>query len=670
MKSPEYENQPQTPQNSAPSPGRKSRWIAIAAFAAILALGIGIGIGVTGRKPEPAEPTETMQSHTPPETTVPPETVPPSVWTEDTMDYWQDHVLREDETPDEYTKLAEHQTHPVFGSGYQRKQIKSVTFVSTLADMTADAWDVSADKNGKVMAWVQPNGNLYDLYIGAEGGIRAGESCMKMFSGYVNAEKILFHGVLNTSATENMFAMFQGCKYLTRLDLSGFDTSSVKYTASMFRLCECLPVLELSGFDTSSVEDMSRMFNGCKSLPKLDLSSFNTSAVTDMSEMFLSCYELAELDLSSFKTHNVKNMNSMFYLCESLPSLNVGSFDTSDVRDMSYMFAGCESLTDLTLGNFDTTSATNLSYMFSDCTNLVKLDLSSFDTLQVQDVSHMFESCLSLTDLILSEKFVTIKADTTDMALNSPADAIAETALLLSARGVTNVLRSDQIVTEIESQNEYPVFGSAYLRKQIRSVTFVDTLADMPGDAWDVSERANGEVMAWVEPNGALYDLYIGAEGGVRAGFSCVQMFSGYTNVKEITFGGALDTSNTFYMNQMFTNCNSLKSLDLSGFDTADVISMAWMFGNCESLTKLNVTSFNTGNVTDMYAMFRNCKSLMELDVTSFSTWGVDDMREMFRDCTSLTNMIRDKSFVSILSDTYNMFENCPAGEGWVHWIR
>ena len=37
---------------------------------------------------------------------------------------------------------------------------------------------------------------------------------------------------------------------------------------------------------------MSWMFNGCKSLTNINLSNFNTNNVTNMSLLFFQCYEL------------------------------------------------------------------------------------------------------------------------------------------------------------------------------------------------------------------------------------------------------------------------------------------------------------------------------------------------------------------------------------------
>ena len=43
------------------------------------------------------------------------------------------------------------------------------------------------------------------------------------------------------------------------------------------------------------------MFEGCKSLTNLNLSNFNTQNVTDMTNMFYGCNSLTKLDLSNIK---------------------------------------------------------------------------------------------------------------------------------------------------------------------------------------------------------------------------------------------------------------------------------------------------------------------------------------------------------------------------------
>jgi len=62
-----------------------------------------------------------------------------------------------------------------------------------------------------------------------------------------------------------------------------------------------------------------------------------------------------------------------------------------------------------------------------------------------------------------------------------------------------------------------------------------------------------------------------------------------------------LNTSNVKDMYNMFNDCSSLTSLDLSSFDTSNVTKMGRMFCSCRSLTSLDLSSFNTSKVTDMY---------------------------------------------------------------------
>ena len=70
-------------------------------------------------------------------------------------------------------------------------------------------------------------------------------------------------------------------------------------------------------------------------------------------------------------------------------------------------------------------------------------------------------------------------------------------------------------------------------------------------------------------------------------------------------------------MCNMFNNCTSLTSLNLSHFDTNSVNDMSNMFNNCSNLTSLNLSNFNTNNVINMNCMFygvnrEKCKLICE----------------------------------------------------------
>lgn len=328
----------------------KKKWLITAVCALMLVLTACAGV-----------PDETTQAPT--ETTAPMETTAPTMPPEET------NILRQFILPPNYSGDGEYSNF-VYESPYMRNQIKSITIVGTLENAPEEVWDASEDHNGAVLVWVEPNGELYDLYIGAEGGVWAGKSARNMFRGYTKAERIDFGDAFHTEGVWDMYGMFQGCKSLRELDLSSFDTNRVW--------------------------DMSSMFAGCNKLEELDVSSFDTSRVQLMTDMFCACYDLLELDLSNFNTSKVAGMGSMFAHCESLTRLDLSSFRTPNLTQMVCMFDGCRSMTEVDLCGFDTSHVTSMGYLFRDCDSLTELDLSHFDMSSVSGdycTYKMFHNC-------------------------------------------------------------------------------------------------------------------------------------------------------------------------------------------------------------------------------------------------------------------------------------
>lgn len=242
-----------------------------------------------------------------------------------------------------------------------KDKIMSITFLDTLADLPADAWDASKDQNGSVMAWVDGD---YNLFIAGEGGVSAPVSCKGLFKDYYNAEYINFNNAFYTDLVEDMSKMFASSDGFRDIDLSFFNTANVRTMREMFAYCTCLNSVNLSSFDTSRVYDMRQMFQ-MTSLDAIDVSGFNTSKVNNMKYMFDYCDDLKTLDLSNFDTSNVTEMEGMFNYCESLESLDVSNFDTSKVTNMKDMFNSCKQLMSVDLGKFDFGALQNANEMFA-----------------------------------------------------------------------------------------------------------------------------------------------------------------------------------------------------------------------------------------------------------------------------------------------------------------
>lgn len=206
---------------------------------------------------------------------------------------------------------------------FNREEVRSIYFLDSLSGAPSWSWDVSANRDGSVRAWMDDDGE--ELYIAADGGVIANPNCAGLFEFYTSLEEIDFAGCFDTSRVEDMSAMFESCSMLEEVDLSDFDTSNVRY--------------------------MAAMFSDCTSLREVDLSSFDTRQLRDMSYMFAFDESLEELDLSSFETPELYTMMCAFFYCSNLRSVNLKHFDTSNLATLNQVFEGCPEGIDIVVGD-------------------------------------------------------------------------------------------------------------------------------------------------------------------------------------------------------------------------------------------------------------------------------------------------------------------------------
>ena len=123
---------------------------------------------------------------------------------------------------------------------------------------------------------------------------------------------------------KSMRKLFYNTTLLT-FSFSSLNINNLEDISYMFGESRIEKIL-LNNFNTNKVINMSHLFEGCHYLTSIDLSTFETNEVIDMSYMFNSCSYLKNLDLSNFKTKKVKNMSYMFNNCNYLKELNLTNF--------------------------------------------------------------------------------------------------------------------------------------------------------------------------------------------------------------------------------------------------------------------------------------------------------------------------------------------------------
>ena len=376
-------------------------------------------------------------------------------------------------------------------------------------------------------------------------------SMKSMFKGCTSLTSIDFTNI-NTQNLEFMQNMFSGCSNLISLSLSNFKISNVKSTDSVFSGCLNLLFLDLSSLDFSRLETTSNMFYNCLKLSSVALSDITTSQLKKMDNMFNNCKSLEYLDLSGFKTNYVEDMYRLFYGCKSLKSLNINNFEASSVTNMDEMFRECLELASLDLSKFKTHSCTTMKNMFYNCNKLNFLDICNFDTNKVSNMEYIFYQCFQLTSLNLSS-FNTKTVEKMD-----------------------HMFYGCQSLLELNLSNFNTIFV------------------------------------------GNMNNLFDG----------CIKL----TSLDLSNF----NTTSLTSMENMFKNCENLISLNLSSFNTKKVLTMENMFYNCLKLEYVNLSSFITTSVINMKNMFSGCKNLLFINISNFKFSSISNMNEMFQNCNSL----------------------------------
>ena len=263
----------------------------------------------------------------------------------------------------------------------------------------------------------------------------------------------------------------------------------------------------------------------------------------------------------------------------------------------------------------------------------------------------------------------------------------------INVYGKDGLSMEDRMMMAYDSSNPSDFHTDEYKSKITSIVTKGDTIIpEGVIESWDISEKQNESVIAYIEDDGTgagTYKVTIGGEGSIIANYDMSSYFFYFTNLTSIDLS-YLDTSLTTNMSMLFVNCTSLIELDLSNFDTSNVTNMNMMFSTsynpmnltkiifgkkfdtsnvtgmimmfygCTKLTSLDLSNFNTSNVTNMSSMFNSCRSLTELDLSSFDTSNVTSMSQMFQYCDNLTQLDLTSFNTSKVTSYRTMFNDMP----------
>ena len=328
---------------------------------------------------------------------------------------------------------------------------------------------------------------------------------------------------------------------------------------------------------------------------------------------------------ASFANARPTNCYIWFKGCSNLTTIEgIEYFNTENVMNMRYMFDDCKSLKSLDLTNFNTENVTDMYYMFAYCTSLESLDLTNFNTAKVTNMAGMFQTCSALKTIYASDKFVT--------------DQVTESTCMFSdCLNLKDYTSSKEDHTYANcGPTGYFTYGRGYAMFDNATETLTFSYKGFkPEGAYELNE--GGNTPEWISKNSYVKKVVFDASFANARPTSCNEWFFSCSNLTTIEGIEYLNTAKVTNMNNMFDNCESLKSLDLTKFNTENVTSMKFMFEACTTLTSLDVSNFNTAKVTDINYMFSNCSALTTIYASdNFVTDQVTYGNYMFNGCEKL----------------------------------
>ena len=136
-------------------------------------------------------------------------------------------------------------------------------------------------------------------------------------------------------------------------------------------------------------------------------------------------------------------------------------------------------------------------------------------------------------------------------------------------------------------------------------------------------------------------------------------LFGGYKHLRDIDLS-ELNTSQTTSLQGLFYHCNRLKRVDFSKSNTNRCVTFESLLDGCSSLTEACFGGkFSTCSETSFKEMFRDCSSLTSLNLSSFDTLKVRDLNMMFYGCSSLVTLDLNNWDLNNRQTYSDMFSSC-----------
>ena len=104
-------------------------------------------------------------------------------------------------------------------------------------------------------------------------------------------------------------------------------------------------------------------------------------------------------------------------------------------------------------------------------------------------------------------------------------------------------------------------------------------------------------------------------------------LYMGCSKLQQLPY---INLSEVKYMDYFCEGCESLKSVDLSGWNTPNLKKCYALFRGCRNLQSVNLSGWNTSNVTDISYLFYSDEKLVDVDLSGWDLGNVTNIGNIF----------------------------------------
>ena len=348
-------------------------------------------------------------------------------------------------------------------------------------------------------------------------------------------------------------------------------------------------------YNISTKNEAIGIFNGIENLLNVEFSSYKDDYPdVRFIKMFNNCINLISVDFSkisfyetSYSIYDYSEYFNIFdYTFNNCINLKYVNFSISippvciTIHSTKFMFNNCISLTSINLSvfcydfdNYENIKSSGSNNMFSNCISLKEINSGyTFFSNDPTNVSYMFYNCSLLTSVDLSSSGLII----CDMSY---------------------------------------MFAYCY---QLKELIFT---SEIGGDHFKYMSNAFRNCTSLVNATLPFYTKSV--EDMSFLFYGCISLT--YIFMSSFTIENYV---NSKYMNYMFYDCRSLKSISHLDFFTnrtqvyfnnTNLQDISYMFSGCSSLTSIDLSKFITKNVKNYEGLFNNCPKLEYIDISPFT---------------------------------------------------